>query len=218
MIPIKDDNPRTSIPFITISLIVVNLIVFIYEINLGPQFGVFIREYGAIPTYIVQGQKLGTLFTSMFLHAGFFHLGGNMLYLWIFGDNVENYLGHFRFIYFYLICGLIAAMSHILLGGLSDVPMVGASGAISGILGGYIVKYPRARVLVIIPIIWFLEIRKIPALFVLGFWFIIQIFSGISSIGIGGGGVAFWAHVGGFIAGLLLINLFPRKRRSQWPF
>lgn len=218
MIPLKDDNPRIRLPLINVTIIVINILVFIYEVSLGPHINIFIYEYGAIPAYIVQGQNLQTLFTSMFLHGGFLHLGGNMLYLWIFGDNIEGYLGHFQYILFYLICGLLAAVTHILLSGFSEVPMVGASGAISGILGAYLIKYPRARVLVLIPIFWFLEIRKVSALFVLGFWFVIQLFSGITSIGVQGGGVAFWAHVGGFIAGVILINFFPRKPRIEWPY
>lgn len=217
MIPLKDDNPRTSIPFVNISLIVINTVVFMYELSLGPQINNFIYEYGAIPASIVQGRNLQTLFTSMFLHGGFVHLGGNMLYLWIFGDNIEGYLGHSRYILFYLISGLLAAMTHIFLSGISEVPMIGASGAISGVLGAYLVKYPRARVLVVIPIFFFLDIRKVSALFVLGFWFVIQLFYGIASIGVQGGGVAVWAHVGGFVAGVILINFFPRKRRVEWP-
>jgi len=125
MIPLKDDTPRTIIPFINISLIIVNVLVFIYEMSLGPQLGKFIQEYGAIPVYIVHGQNLQTLFTAMFLHGGFYHLGGNMLYLWIFGDNIENYLGHFRYMIFYLSCGLFAALAHIILSQVSEVPMVG---------------------------------------------------------------------------------------------
>ena len=144
------------------------------------------------------------------------HIIGNMLYLWIFGDNIEHYLGHFKFVIFYFLCGLIAVFAHIILGGAWEVPMVGASGAISGVLGAYLVKYPRAKVVVIIPIIWFLTIRAIPALFVLGFWFIMQLFSGLGSIGSQGGGVAFWAHIGGFAAGAILILIFPAKQRREY--
>lgn len=222
MIPLKDDNPRASVPLITIGLIVVNVGVFLYQLSLGPGIDNFIIKYGAIPDNIVHGKELQSLFTSMFLHGGFLHLIGNMLYLWIFGDNVEHYLGHFRFLYFYLICGLVAAFAHIFLGGISDVPMVGASGAISGVLGAYLVKYPRARVLVLIPLFWYITIQKIPALFVLGFWFLMQllsgVFSGLSSTGMEKGGIAFWAHVGGFVAGLILIILLPKKRRVEWPY
>lgn len=216
MIPIKDDNPVSTKPVVTIALILLNVVMFYYELQLG--FETVIKRYGAIPANIVQGQDLETLFTSMFLHGGLFHLLGNMLYLWIFGDNIEHYLGHFKFIAFYFLCGLAAVFAHIILGAVfgeaPNVPMVGASGAISGVLGAYFVKYPKARVLVIIPIIFIWTIRPIPALFVLGLWFIMQLFSGVSTIGMQGGGVAFWAHIGGFVAGVILIFLFPRQRRS----
>lgn len=212
MIPLKDENPRGTVPFLTIALIVVNIIAFYFEIQQG--FRPVIERYGAIPLHIVQGRNLETLFTSMFLHGGFMHLGGNMLYLWIFGDNIENYLGHGKFIFFYFACGLAAVFAHILLGGVSETPMVGASGAISGVLGAYLIKYPKARVLVLIPIFYFITLRAIPAVFVLGLWFAMQLFSGLSTLGYQGGGVAFWAHVGGFVVGAGLIFLLPgRKRR-----
>lgn len=222
MIPIKDDNPRIRPPVITVALIGVNILVFFYQLQLGPQVQSFVREFGAIPSQIVRGQDLHTLLTSMFLHGGIMHLGGNMLYLWIFGDNVEGYLGHVRFLLFYMVCGLGAAVAHIFLGGISEIPMIGASGAISGVLGAYLVKYPGARVLVVIPIFWFLDIRRISALFVLGFWFVIQLFSGLMTTYPGSGeprgGVAFWAHVGGFVAGMLLVKLFGRRSgvRRSW--
>jgi membrane associated rhomboid family serine protease len=222
MIPLKDDNPRSTVPLVTISLIVVNVAIFLYELSLGPRMADFVVEYGAIPANIIQGKELGTLFTSMFLHGGFLHIAGNMLYLWIFGDNIEHYLGHFRFLYFYLISGLVAALAHVYLGGVSNVPMIGASGAISGVLGAYLVKYPKARVLVLIPIFWYITIQKIPALFVLGFWFVLQllsgVFSGVSATGAEQGGVAFWAHVGGFVTGLILILFLPKKRRADWRY
>ena len=211
MIPIKDDNPRLRPPIFTVGLIAINIVAFYFEIQLGLNNVVY--QYGAIPSHIVELQSLETLLTSMFLHGGFLHLGGNMLYLWIFGDNIEGYLGHSRFLVFYFLCGLVAVFTHIFLSGISDTPMVGASGAISGLLGAYLVKYPKARVLVVIPIVWFLTIRKIPAYVVLGFWFVMQLFYGLSSLGISqGGGVAFWAHIGGFAAGVLLIYLFPAKK------
>ncbi len=211
MIPLKDDNPRTTLPMVTIALIAVNALAFYFEYRVG--YVQVIERFGAVPVNILHGERLETLFTSMFLHAGFMHIIGNMLYLWIFGDNIEHYLGHARFIAFYFICGLVALLTHIFLGGGGEVPMVGASGAVAGILGAYLIKYPRARVVVIIPIFFFLMVRRIPALFVLGFWFVMQLFSGLGSLGAQGGGVAFWAHVGGFIAGAALIFVFPQKRR-----
>jgi len=211
MIPIKDDNPRLRPPIFTVGLIALNVVAFYFEIQSGLNNVVF--QYGAIPVNIVELRELHTLLTSMFLHGGFLHLGGNMLYLWIFGDNIEGYLGHSRFLIFYLLCGLVAVFTHIFLNGTSEIPMVGASGAVSGLLGAYLVKYPKARVLVVIPIVCFLTIRKIPAYVVLGFWFVIQLFYGLSSLGISqGGGVAFWAHIGGFAAGILLIYIFPAKK------
>ncbi|MFQ5651228.1 MAG: rhomboid family intramembrane serine protease [bacterium] len=213
MIPLKDDNPRSTFPVLTVALIVINVIVFYFEFQLG--YVPVIERFGAVPMVILEGQRLETLFTSMFLHGGFMHLAGNMLYLWIFGDNIEHYLGRGRFIVFYFLCGLLAVWTHILLGGISNVPMVGASGAISGILGAYLIKYPKARVLVLFPIFGFLTMRPVPALVVLGLWFVMQLFSGIGSIGVQGGGVAFWAHVGGFVAGVVLILIFPAKRRQS---
>jgi len=213
MIPLKDDNPRFRPPIVTIALILANIVAFYYEIVLG--YNPVFERYALFSDRIVQGHGLETLVTSMFLHGGFMHLLGNMLYLWIFGDNVESYLGHVRYIFFYLVCGLAAAFAHIFLSGVSEVPMVGASGAISGVLGAYLIKYPRARILVLIPY-FILTVQKIPALFVLGFWFIIQLLWGLSSTSSDGGGVAFWAHVGGFVAGMLLISLFRVKKRRAF--
>ncbi len=214
MIPLKDDNPRTSTPIFTIVFIAINIIVFGLELKYG--FAHVISRFGAVPSSILHGQRLETLFTSMFLHGGFMHIIGNMLYLWIFGDNIEHYLGHIQFVAFYFLCGLVAVLGHILLGGAVDVPMVGASGAIAGVLGAYLVKYPRARVIVVIPIFFFFTIRPIPALIVLGFWFVMQLFAGLDSIGMEGGGVAFWAHIGGFLAGSILIFVFPQKTASSY--
>jgi len=213
MIPLKDDNPRSSFPIFTILLIIINIIVFYFEATTG--YTQLIERFGAVPGQIVRGQKLETLITSMFLHGGFMHIIGNMLYLWIFGDNIEHYLGHFKFLLFYFTCGLIAVIAHIILGSSPDVPMVGASGAISGVLGAYLIKYPKARILVLIPIFIFITIRPIPAVIVLSFWFIMQLFSGLGTLGISGGGVAFWAHIGGFIAGAVLILVLAKKNHKQ---
>ena len=213
MIPLKDDNPRLRPPIFTVGLIVANVVAFYFEIQFGLNKVVY--QYGAIPSHIAELQNLETLLTSMFLHGGFMHIAGNMLYLWIFGDNIEHYLGHSRFLVFYLLCGLLATLGHILLGGASHVPMVGASGAISGVLGAYLVKYPKAKVVVLIPIIWFLTVRTIPAFFVLGFWFLLQLVYGLGSLDTQGGGVAFWAHVGGFVAGMALVLVFPTRRLSK---
>ncbi len=217
MIPLKDDNPRTAFPLVNTLLIIANVLVFIHQITLSQNDGqAFIDTYGAIPQIIMQGDKMEGLFSSMFLHGGFFHLFGNMLYLFIFGDNIENLLGSIRYLFFYVLCGVGAALAHILTQPDSAIPMVGASGAISGVLGAYAVSFPRARVLVLLPII-FIATFRVPAFLVLGQWFVLQLFAGVSTIGAAeGGGVAWFAHIGGFIIGIILLRLFkPQKRYSD---
>jgi len=225
VIPIKDDNPTRTVPFITITLIIINAIIFIYQLTLSENLSIlFTKSYGVVPFEITHWLDLSpeihfpvvlTLITSQFLHGGLFHLGGNMLYLWIFGNNIEDVLGHFRFIIFYLLCGIIAGLSHILTQPNSLIPTVGASGAISGVLGAYLIRFPRARVLVVFWFIFIIRLIYVPALIVLGLWIFIQIFSGLGSLGQQGGGVAWFAHVGGFIAGIVLLKLF-EPRRSKW--
>jgi membrane associated rhomboid family serine protease len=217
MIPIKDRNPTHRFPAVTILILLINVVIFVLELSLD-EAGLehFFLTYGVVPAAVVHAFGQGTLdlmtffplLSSMFLHGGFLHLGGNMLYLWIFADNVEDKLGHGRFLAFYLLCGLAATILHIVIDPGSPVPTVGASGAISGVLGAYLLMFPGARVVTVIPILFFLQVAELPALVVLGFWFVIQFFSGIASLGYqtaGGGGVAWWAHIGGFIAGLLLV-------------
>ena len=222
MIPLRDDNPTTIRPVMTVGLIVLNVLVFLYQISLGPRDGeLFVYQFGAVPAVIFGSQALPpelvaipasfSIFTSMFLHGGFMHLIGNMLYLWIFGNNIEDAMSHGRFIVFYLLTGGVASMAHFLTNMASPIPTIGASGAISGILGAYILLYPRARVLVLIPLGFFARIMYIPAGFVLGFYFVIQLFQGTFSWGQGGGGVAWFAHIGGFVAGLLLVGLFKQR-------
>ena len=220
MIPLHDDNPTKIIPFVTLSLIVVNVLIFFYQITLGVKGGgTFVFRYGAIPAVIFGHESLPhrimaipasfSLITSMFLHGGFMHLIGNMWYLWIFGNNIEDAMGHGRFILFYVISGVVAAMTHAFTDPGSVIPMIGASGAISGVLGAYLLLYPRARVLTLVPIWIFIRLIYLPAVFLLGFWFLIQIYSG--SISSAGGGVAWFAHIGGFIAGMVLIGVFKHK-------
>jgi membrane associated rhomboid family serine protease len=222
MIPLHDDNPTEITPIVTIALIVLCSLVFLYEVSLPDKVGeAFVFQYGAIPASLF-GHEANlpedaagfpitlTLLTSMFLHAGWMHLIGNMLYLWIFGNNIEDVMGHVRFVIFYVVCGIFAAMSHALTDPSSVVPMVGASGAISGVLGAYLLLFPRAQVLVIIPLGIFMRMMYVPAGFVLGFWFVLQLLSGGLSMGQPGGGVAWFAHVGGFAAGMALIGLFKR--------
>ena len=223
MIPIRDINPTQKKPFVNIALIVLNVLAFLYEVSLGSRVeGVFFL-YGVVPadailafsTYQYIDGAIPFL-TSMFLHGGWLHLAGNMLYLWIFGDNIEEKLGHARYLGFYVICGLVAGALHVFVDPASTIPTVGASGAISGVLGAYLLMFPRARVLTVIPIFFFIQLAELPALFVLGFWFVIQFFNGLVSLGFetgGMGGVAWWAHIGGFLAGMALVAPF-RKGAS----
>ncbi|PJA78375.1 MAG: rhomboid family intramembrane serine protease [Nitrospirae bacterium CG_4_9_14_3_um_filter_51_5] len=218
MIPLQDDNPTEITPVVTVAFIVACILVFLYEISLPmPSNEAFIYMYGAIPAVVLGHTQLppelgglpayGTLISSMFLHGGWMHLMGNMLYLWIFGNNIEDVMGHAKFVMFYLTCGVLAALSHALIDPESTIPMVGASGAISGILGGYLLLYPHARVLVLVPY-GFIGTFNVPAAMVLGLWFLMQVFSGGVSLGNQGGGIAFFAHIGGFLAGMALIGFF----------
>ncbi len=221
MIPLRDDNPTVLRPVVTIAIIAVCVIVYLWQALL-PRRGAeeVVYALGLIPAVLLGNQQLPealrwvpapvTLFTSMFLHGGLLHVGGNMLYLWIFGDNVEDRMGHGRFIAFYLICGLVAGLSQALPAPDSIVPMIGASGAISGVLGAYLLLYPRANVLVVIPLIFIPWTLRLPAVFVLGMWFLAQLLSSAAPAG-AGGGVAFRAHVGGFVAGMLLMRVFTRR-------
>ena len=219
MIPLRDDNPAEITPVVTIGLIVTCVLVFLYQAMLMVHEGeAFVYQYGAIPAIVFAYAELpielnavspyGSLITSMFLHGGWMHLIGNMLYLWIFGNNIEDVMGHGRFLIFYGLCGIAAALSHAAIDPLSVIPMVGASGAISGVLGAYLLLYPRAKVLVLIPLGFFSQMIYVPAAIVLGLWFVIQIVSGGMSFGTEGGGVAFFAHIGGFLAGVVLIGFF----------
>ncbi|MCI0454930.1 MAG: rhomboid family intramembrane serine protease [Candidatus Dadabacteria bacterium] len=217
MIPIRDTIPSRSFPIVNTIFIVVNTIVFFYEISLGNSLDSFIKAFGLIPDRLGEGRAFVSqtypFFTSMFIHGGWFHLIGNMLYLYIFGDNVEDKMGHFKYLAFYLIAGIAAAFSQILTNLHSGIPMVGASGAISGVLGAYILYFPRSRVLTIIPIFLIIQFVEIPAYLFLLFWFVMQFFSGVASLALAksAGGVAFWAHVGGFVAGFILAKLFEKK-------
>lgn len=219
MFPIWDDVPTKKFPLITIILIVINSIVYLYQMSLGERFNEFIYSMGLLPFEITHNIDIFppgpspiylTIFFSMFMHGSIVHLLGNMLFLWIFGNNVEDYLGRKRFIIFYLFSGIIAAFTQIFFNSDSIVPMVGASGAIAGVLGAYLLLYPRAKVTTVIIFGFFIRLIKIPAVVVLGFWIIYQFLYGISSlaVGTGEGGVAWFAHIGGFISGIILIKLF----------
>jgi membrane associated rhomboid family serine protease len=229
MIPIRDDQPRFSTPYVTYFLVALNVLIFLFELSVraeGPRaLAGFMYEFGVVPreiTRILTGPphvSLAAAFipilTSMFLHADFLHILGNMWVLWIFGDNIEDHLGHFSYLVFYLLCGVAASITHILLNAHSGIPSVGASGAIAGVMGAYFLLYPRARVLTVVPV-FFLFFWWLPAWIVLGYWFLTQFFSGTATSVAPtqtGGGIAFWAHVGGFVAGVVLIKVFPERRR-----
>jgi len=223
MIPLRDDNPTRITPYVTVTIIAANVAVFMYQLSLpAPAVTRFVYEFGTIPAVVLGTQALPaqivlippllSIFTSMFLHGGFMHIIGNMLYLWIFGNNIEEAMGHSRFFLFYMVSGVLASTAHILSDTASTIPSIGASGAISGILGAYFLLYPRAQVLTLVPLGFFLQLMYLPAWLILGFWFVLQVISGsLGQAGLGGG-VAWWAHIGGFVAGILLVGLF--KRRS----
>jgi membrane associated rhomboid family serine protease len=222
MFPLRDDNPTSIFPMLTIGLIAINVMIFLYQLSLGPNGQErLVYQFGSIPAVLFGSQRLAeslavippfaSLFTSMFLHGGFMHLLGNMLYLWIFGNNIEEAMGRFRFILFYLATGVAAGYAHALVNPASPVPSIGASGAISGVLGAYILLYPRARVLTLIFLGFFVRLMYIPAWIVLGFWFFLQLLSGSVGSQSNAGGIAFWAHIGGFLAGMVLVGLFKRR-------
>jgi len=217
MIPLKDNIPHRRLPVITTFLLLVNILVFIYQHLLRYEIlERLIYIYGFVPQRIFMPDisfrtKIISLFTSMFMHANFLHLFGNCLYLWIFADNVEDRLGHLNFLIFYLLCGISATFVHTLFNLHSKIPTIGASGAIAGVLGAYFLMFPSARVLTLIPFFFFWEIVEIPAFFFLGFWFLYQFMLGVFSLS-ATGGIAFWAHIGGFVAGMFLLNLFYKKK------
>jgi membrane associated rhomboid family serine protease len=216
MIPLRDVIPSRTTPYITVTIIILNVLAWLFELALPPDVrALFLQVYGVVPADF----HATTLITSMFLHGGWMHVLGNMWYLWIFGDNVEDRLGHGRFIVFYLLCGIIAALGQIAIDPGSTLPTIGASGAIAGVMGAYFVLYPRSRVLTLIPLIIFWEIIELPAIVLLGFWFVIQLFSA-GTIAItastGGGGVAFAAHVAGFVVGMIGGLVFRKRQVSAW--
>lgn len=217
MIPLKDDNPTRTFPIINYALIAANVAVFLYQVTLPPNaYKAFLMANAMIPMRIPQflagymGFKMAfyPMFTSMFLHGGLMHLLGNMLFLYVFGDNVEDYFGHLSYLLFYLVCGIGSGLIHSLFNLTSSLPALGASGAISGVMGAYAVLFPRARVLML----FFVFLVPVPAYFVLGYWFLLQFLSGIGEFGASAsGGVAWWAHIGGFLMGMV-IALMVRRR------
>ncbi len=230
MIPLSDE-PRESrrlYPFVVVALVVLNVLVFLYtQLFLGPNaLAGFFQAYGAVPYRITQGVNPPphspnpvwlTIFTSMFIHGGWLHIGGNMLYLWIFGDNVESAMGHVRFLIFYLVSGVGASLAQILIDPTSRIPAIGASGAIAGVLAAYVLFYPHARVKTLILLVPFITVTSVSALFLIGFWILIQVVSGLAELGAASsGGVAYFAHIGGFFVGLLLANSFRSGPRRSW--
>jgi membrane associated rhomboid family serine protease len=223
MIPLRDTIPSRSTPVVTILIIIANAFVFLYMLSLDPYTqNHFIRQYALVPARF----NLSALITSLFLHGGWMHIIGNMCFLWVYGDNVEDILGHGKYLVFYLLCGVIASATQYAISPDSQVPVLGASGAIAGVMGAYLIKFPHSRILTLIPIIVFWTTIEIPAVLILVYWFILQFFSGIGSIGYSQaasqGGVAFFAHIGGFIAGMILVSTmgtkerYSRRRDLQW--
>jgi membrane associated rhomboid family serine protease len=227
MVPLRDDNPIHITPFVTYGLVGINIFVFLYELRLSPpQLERFFYQWAVVPKELTAnfaGEWI-TLFSSQFLHGGFLHIAGNMLFLWIFGNNIEDRLGHVKYLIFYLACGALAALSQWFFSANSSIPSLGASGAIAGVMGAYILRFPRAQVLTLIPLGFFLTTFRLPAFVFLGFWFVQQAFYGVASlgaptnIGMEGGGVAYWAHAGGFVFGAILgplLGLFSADPRDS---
>jgi membrane associated rhomboid family serine protease len=217
MIPLRDVIPSRTTPYITVTIIFANVLAWLYELALPrDELTLFLQAYGVVPARF----EPPTLVTSMFLHGNWFHVVGNMWYLWIFGDNVEDRVGHVRFCVFYLLCGLVAAGGQVLMDPDATLPMIGASGAIAGVMGAYFVLYPRSRVLTLIPLIIFWEVIEVPAIVLLGFWFLMQLFNAgaIAATASTGGGIAFMAHVAGFVSGVAGIYLLrkPKGRQGYW--
>jgi membrane associated rhomboid family serine protease len=231
MVPLKDENPIKITPYVTYILIAVNILVFIYELNLNPpQLDVFFHLFAVVPQELTaslngvdihQGiPEIITPITSQFLHAGFAHIAFNMLFLWIFGNNIEEQLGSVKYLFFYLACGALAVLAQWFFSAMSNVPSLGASGAIAGVMGAYILKFPQARIVTLVPLGFFFPLFRVPAVYFLGFWFVEQALNGIASfevttsVGMESGGVAYWAHAGGFVAGAVLgpiLGLFSAK-------
>jgi membrane associated rhomboid family serine protease len=228
MIPLKDMTPRRSVPFVTLLLIAINVFVFVHQISLSPAAAdAFIKTYGLIPARIsvalagrhyTMEQALLPLFTCMFLHGGVLHILGNMWFLWIFGGNVEDRFGSLPYLPFYLVCGIGSGISQVLFSWGSHIPSIGASGAISGVLGAYIVFFPRSRILTLVPLFIIFFLWRIPAIIFIGLWFAMQFLSGVVSLGQASlGGVAWWAHVGGFLLGMLIAGIANPSKRERVP-
>jgi len=222
LIPIRDTIPSRTLPVVTVTLIIVNVLAFFHEFSLGGELGSFMSSFAVVPAksihLISEGAVVSGLwpfFTAMFLHGGWWHLIGNMLYLWIFGDNVEDTVGHAGFLFFYMLCGLGSNFAHALSDTASTIPSLGASGAIAGVLGAYIILFPRSKIVTLVPIFFFIHFIEVPAFLFLGIWFLLQLMSGLASLGVQttSGGIAWWAHIGGFAIGAVLLPVFKRRSR-----
>jgi len=224
VIPLRDINPSRSFPLVTISIIIVCVLVFLYQVLLGPYNFVFVHQWGVIPYEITHGTDIPPyapvspylkLITYQYLHGSFFHIFGNMLFLWVFGDNVEDKLGKLNFLLFYTLCGIFAGLLQVIFYPDSKVPLIGASGSISGVLGAYMVFFPRARIVSLVFLVFWITIIELPAVFWIGFWFFAQAFNALVSIGHpGAGGIAWFAHVGGFLAGFFIARSFKKEREA----
>lgn len=217
MLPLKDDLKARTRPVVVYGILAANILVYLYEISLGTAINDFVRQFGVTPYLLFNPPGIEayfTIFTSMFIHStSIMHILGNMLFLWIFADNVEDRMGHFKFLLFYFVCGIAAALLQSVIDPGSKIPMIGASGAVSGVLGAYIILYPKARVLALIPLGFFLRISYLPSFIFLGIWFLYQFLFGVSSLG-AQGGVAYFAHIGGFVAGVVLALPFKRRKKN----
>ena len=226
MIPLRDSIRSRTFPLVNLTIIILNLVIYVWEVMLGPQqLNQVFYVFGLVPAraydIFISGASitpvLVNLFTSMFIHGGWIHVIGNMLFLWVFGDNIEDRLGHFKYLLFYLAAGVAGGVAHILSNPASTIPVVGASGAIAGVLGAYALVFPRSRILTLLPIFIIFTLVEIPALIFIALWFVIQIFNGVASLGGSVNTVAYWAHVGGFIAGAVLIKtMTPRMVRGYY--
>jgi membrane associated rhomboid family serine protease len=216
MIPLRSTERIYSTAVVTIALIVINTVIFLYQATLGPsELNAFVTQWGIVPDQM-RGTGVLTLLTSMFMHGGWMHLIGNMLFLWVFGRNVEDLIGGPKFLAFYLLGGLAAGVVHVIVNAYSRVPTIGASGAIAAVMGAYLIKFPRSRIVTLIFIFFFVTTAEIPAVFILLYWFAIQFISGVGSLAstdYTGGGVAYFAHIGGFLVGMALIRVFPARQR-----
>ncbi len=226
MIPVSDTVRSRTTPYVNLAIIAVNFLVFFYEISLSQaDLNLFFFDHGVVPRRLVDWwnspsglEEPFTIVSAAFIHGGWLHILGNMIYLWVFGDNIEDALGHVKYAIFYLVAATGAVVLQVAVDTNEVIPMVGASGAIAGVMGAYFVLFPHSRVLTLVPIFFYAELIEIPAIFFLGIWFFMQLLSGVGSIGLPGGGVAFWAHAAGFLAGAALVLLFrrPERQRIEW--